>query len=889
VRTGGKFRSRVSRWLPWRRREARDADLDRELQDHLELEAEEQQAIGLSAQEAAQAAHRAMGNTLKIEEDVRAAWGFQWLEILLQDLRYASRQLRRNPGFAAIVVVTLALGIGANTAIFSVINGVFLRPLPYPQPSRLVYALWVANEGSEDSVGAADYLFWKEHTRAFESAGAYEPASGSNLMVGSEARFVRVTHVSPGLFATLGVNPMLGRGFTEEEGRPNGPHAIMLSYPLWRSAFRGDRHVIGHTVQMNGAGYIVAGVMPPNFEFVASADVYTPLQLAFDPNDHDQNYGMVARLRSGVTFDQAQAEVAQVFGEFKQMYAAAVWKGWRGLQLISYHQELTGNVRTPLLVLFGAVFLVLLIAIANVTSLFLGRAAARRPEIILRTALGASRWRLRRQLLTEGLLLSFLGGTVALFVAVWGLRWLLAVIPQTVSIDLSTSMLPLGGQVSLNASVLAFTFLVSVIAGVAAGFFPYLHARALNPYEELKQGAGKTDSSVRRPHARSVLVVAEIAISVVLLAGAGLLVRSFLNLRAVNPGFRPEHLWALQMSLPPGKYTTTAQAWALQQHVMESLEAIPGVTGVASASNLPVERGLRYPYEIPHCGRFMVQLRAISPNYFRVMGIPVLAGREFSPTDGGGAVIVNSEMAQRCWPGHSPIGQPVGQEVRASVAAPQVVGVVGDTKEGSLDSPPLPAVYVPQWTVSDKFTQIVHGWFLSAWVICSQAPLGPRVVSDAVNAVDPTLPVAHFERMTNFIADSFTVSESRLLAGLLGGFTAMALLLAAIGVYGILSLLVTRRTHEIGVRMALGAGRSDVLVMVVGQGLRLALTGLALGMAGALALTRVLASLLFQVKPTDSITFVAVAVVLTLVALLACYIPARKAMRVDPMDALRYE
>ena len=876
-------------WFPWYRRRQRDADLERELRDHLELEAEEQRAAGLPPREASRAAHLALGNTVRIEEDVRASWGFQWLETLLQDLRYGLRQLRRNPGFATVVVLTLALGIGANTAVFSVIDGVFLRPLPYPQSNRLVYPLWIANGESDDSVGAADYLFWKEHTLAFESAGAYQPGPGSNLVIGHDARFVRVTHVTPGLFGTLGIAPMLGHDFTQGEGAPSGSCAVILSYGLWQSAFGGDRKVIGRTVEMNGTSCVVAGVMPRDLQFVAAADVYIPLRLSFHPDDHDQNYGMVARLRPGVAFEQAQAEVAQVFGEFKHMYPGAVWQGWHGLQLISYRQELAGNASTPLLVLFGAVLLVLLIAIANVTSLFLSRAVSRRPEIVLRIALGASRRRLLRQLVTEGVLLAVIGGALALLFAAWGLRGLLAMIPQTVSIDLSTSLLPLAGQVNLNASVFAFALVASLLAGLAAGLFPYFHARALDLYEELKQGRGQAAADVRRPQARNVLVTAEIAISVVLFVGAGLLARSFLNLMTVNTGFRPQGLWALETALPPTRYTTTAQVWALQQRIIKALDAIPGVTGVATNSNLPVERGLRYPYEIPRCGRFMVQLRAISPDYFRVMGIPLLAGRDFSETDQGNAVIINSELAQQCWPNHNAVGQVAGRDRATLQASAQVVGVVGDTKEGSLDSPVMPTVYVPQWTVSDGFTKLVHGWFLGAWVIRSKTPLSLGAVSESVNSVDPTLPIAHFERMTNFISNSFAVSESRFLSVLLATFTALALLLAVIGIYGILAYLVTRRTHEIGVRVALGARKADVLRVVVNQGLRLALIGLVIGIAGALFLTRLLTSLLFNVTSTDPATFIVVSIILMAAALLACYIPARRAMRVDPMVALRYE
>ncbi|MDE3178049.1 MAG: ABC transporter permease [Acidobacteriota bacterium] len=863
------------------RRRQLDRDLNDELEFHLAMREKKLAEQGVTPEEAHYTARREFGNPMRAKETNREMWTFAFLETLLQDLRYGLRQLRRNPGFTAVAVITLALGIGANTAIFSVIDGVFLRPLPYPQANRLVYPLWVWNGESEDSVGSADYLFWKEHSRVFESAGAYEPVSGSNLVVGQQAHYVHVTRVSPGLFGTLGVNPALGRDFTQEEGQPNGPHAVILSYGLWRRLFPAGSHTIGHTVRMDGQSYVVVGVMPRSFQFVAAADVYAPLALTFHANNHDQNYGMVARLQPGVTLEQAQADTNRVFRLFEAMYPEAVWKGWRGLRLISYRQELTGDVRTPLFVLFGAVLLVLLIAIANVTSLFLGRAASRQTEIALRTAIGASRWRLLRQLVTEGVLLGALGGGLGLAVAAWSLKWLLAFIPHSVSIDLNTSLLPLGGHIKLSAGVLEFTFLVSALAGLAAGLFPYLQIRAVNLYEELKQGTRNTASSLRDPRIRNGLVIAEVALSVVLLAGAGLLTQSFLRLRTVNPGFDPQGVWALEISLPPKEYRTTAEAWTLQRHVMQHLESIPGVTDVATTSNLPVQRGLNNPVSVPGCGTLTVQDRAISSNYFRVMGIPLLAGREFLDTDQANAVIINSALARRCWPGRNPLGM--------TVAGSQVVGVVGNTKEGALDNPALSVVYVPQWTVSDRFTQMVHGWFLTAWVIRAKTPLAPKTVHQALDAVDPTLPIASFEPMTESIAASFAVSKSRLLAALLDGFTGLALLLAVIGIYGILTYLVTQRTHEIGIRMALGAQKSDVLRMVLGEGLRLTFVGLAAGVIGALGLTRLLSSLLYGVKPSDPVTFIAVSFILVGVAMLACFIPARRATRIDPMEALRYE
>lgn len=869
----------MNRWARFfTRRKRMMENLDQDIRDYIERETQDNIERGLPPEEARYAALRKFGNVTRVKEETWEVWGFVWIEQLWQDVRYGLRQLLRNPGFTAVVIISLALGIGANTALFSIIEGVFLRPLPYPQPHRLVYPISVWDQGAEDAVGAADYLFWKEHTRAFESSGAYEPLSGSNLVVGQQARYVHVTSVSPGLFGTLGVRPQLGREFTQEEGQPHGPAAAILSHALWTSLFPGGAQALGRTVRMDGQSYLIVGVMPSEFQFVAAADIYTPLQLTFSPGNHDANYSMVARLRPGVTLGQAQADVDRIFGLFKETYPEVTWKHWRGLRLISYQEELTGNVRTPLLVLFGAVLMVLLIAISNMTSLCLGRAASRQMEIVLRTAMGASRARVLRQLITEGVLLTSLGGGLGLLFAAWGLHWLLLFIPQTISIDLSTSLLPLGGQVKLDVGVLAFTLLVSLLAGVAAGIFPYAQLHGGRIFEELKQGNRSTGSNLRHPRVRNILVIAEVALSVVLLAGAGLLTKSFLTLRSVNPGFNPQSLWTVETSLPPGQYATTAQAWALQQRISQNLERVPGVTGVATSSNLPVERGLNYPVEVPGCGSLIVQARAISSDYFRVMHIPLLTGREFLENN---AVIVNNALSARCWRCRQPLGAAVGKA--------QVVGVVGDTKESGLDNASLPVVYLPQWAVSDDFTRMVHGWFLAAWVIRSEAPLRFESVEHAFAAVDPTLPIAHFQPMTKLIGSSFAVSKSLMMAALLDGFTGLALIFAVIGIYGVLSYLVAQRSHEIGIRMALGARKQDVLKMVLGEGLRLALVGLAIGLAGALALTHWLSSLLYEVKPTDPLTFVAVCLGLLGVALAACYVPARNAIRVDPMVALRHE
>jgi predicted permease len=794
--------------------------------------------------------------------------------------------LARNPGFTAVAVLTLALGIGANTAIFSVINGVFLRALPYPEPGRLVYALWEWKDQSPiDSVGWADFLFWKEHSRVFEAAGAYQPGAGINLVAGNQAHYVTATKVSDGLFHTLGVSPMLGRGFLPEDVQPNRAGTAVLSHGLWQRIFGGDRGVAGRTIQLNGENYAVVGVMPRDFQFVAAADVYLPIQRPMDPQDHDQNYGMVGRLRPGITLPDAQRDMDRVFRLFKETYPNGVWEGWKGLGLISYRQELTGNVRSPLLILFGAVALVLLIAIANLTSLSLGRAAARQREIAVRAALGASGLRIARQLVSEGVLLASLGGVLGMLTAPWILTWVVEFIPHEISIDLNTSLLPLGGQVTLDVRVLGFALLASLLSGIVVGLLPALRFAKPSVNEYLKQ-EGRTFSWGRsQQRVRSTLVVSEIGLAMVLLAGAGLLMVSFYKLRAVNPGFDSHNLWTIQMSLPGEKYRTTAEVWDFDRRVLERLEALPGVMGAASTSNLPIERGLNYPTKVPGCGELNnLQLRAVSPGYFRTMAIPLLGGRDFLATDAQNAalvVIISQRLARRCWPTGNATGQAWGRA--------QIVGVVGDTREQGLGSPAPPTLYVPQSQVPDGLTRLMHGWFLSAWVVRTKIPLDRETAQKALDEVDRTQPIAKFRPMRQVLADSFALSQNRFLEVLLGTFALLAVLLSAIGVYGVVSFSVSQRTHEIGVRVSLGATRWDVLKMVVSQGLRMTLIGVAVGFAGSLALTRLASGLLYQVEPTDPRILGVVSLMLAGVGVLASYIPARRAMKVDPMEALRYE
>ena len=798
-----------------------------------------------------------------------------------QDLRYSLRQLQRNAIFTGIALITLTLGIGANTAIFSVIHSVFLRPLPYPESNRLVFALSGTSQEWIHNVTASNYLYWREHSQSFESLGVYEVSSGANLARENQTHYVRVTSVSRGLFRTLGVNLALGRDFSEQEVLPNGPRAVIISNKLWNGMFQARPELVGSIIHLNGQAYTLAGVLPTNFEFVAAADVYVPLQFSIQPKDLEQNYSMIGRLKPGVTLVQAQDETLRLFESFKHEYPENVAQVWTGMRWIPYREQLTGNVKIPLLVLFGAVSLVLLIAIANMATLFLSKMVSRQTEMGVRIALGASSSRILKQLLTESLMVSIAGGIIGLFLAYWGLQYLLTLIPKTTSIDLNASLLPLDSQVTLNGVVLLYTVAVMILAGIAIGFIAWFPVRSSAPGEWMK--SKNTSGSPARHHARNILVVSEIVLSMTLLFGATLLLASFFALRSVNLGFDVQNVWVLEMSVPPEQYTTTADAWRLQQQVANRLRGLPGVVNVGSTSNLPVERGLNFPYTVPGCGKINnMQVRAISSEYFSTLSIPVIRGRAFLESDGKSSeALINEALLRRCWPKADPVGQHLGKF--------EIIGIVGNTREQGLDSSDLPVLYLPQWQVPDFFTKMVHNWFLTAWVINTKVPLERKAVQDAVAAADPSQPIASLRPMVEVIKNSKAMATNTFMRILLLAFSVLALLLTAIGIFGVTSHAALQRSHEIGIRMALGAQRNQVLRFILWQGLRLAAIGTAMGMALSLILGHYLRSLLFGVRPTNPMVLIAASIGIAGISLVAGYIPARKATDVDPMVALRYQ
>jgi putative ABC transport system permease protein len=873
------------------RRARTERQLDAELRFHLEQQIADYIAAGMAPEEARRRARLEFGGLDQVKEECRDVGAARFVETLIQDLRYGLRQLRRNPGFTAVAVCTLAVGIGANTAIFGIVNAVLLKALPYPNPSKLVHVLWAFQNDTAESVTGTEFEFWREHNQVFECTAAVSLfPDGFNLLVGDQPEYVKALGVSRDFFRTLGVQPFLGRGFSAEEDRPNGAKAAILSYSLWRRRFSSDRGIVGHAIRLDDESYAVIGVMPKGFEFVLpyatvqDVDLWLPLRLVADPRDDGHNFGMIARLKPGVTLDKAQANMAQVLAEIREAVPGHVGRNERGMILIPYQKWVTGDVRTPLWILFAAVGLVLLIATVNVANLILTRAMARQPEAAVRLALGASNWRLLRQLVTENLLLALLGGGLAMLAAPWTVRALVALAPES---------LPVAGEVRLDLPVLVFTLFIAAAAGVAAGLAPALSTWRFSLSESIRQGDRAMTGRVVHPRVRSVLVTGEVALSVLLLTGAMLLILSLAALDRVNPGFNADGVWTFHLSLRTQKFKTGSATWDFEQRTLARLQALPGVKSAGVVSALPLELfGVNGTINViggDHEAHVYVQLRSASPAYFKTMGIPVLRGRRFQETDNGSSrlvVVVNEAFAHKCCADGKVLGRQVAlPEGWKSSLDREIVGVVGDTKEFGIAAPAPPAVFFPAAQLDDHLVR--HFFSNSSWAIRSETVLNVSELQRAVAEVDSGEAVADFVPMSQRVAES--LAANRFVGSLMAAFAGLAVSLAAIGLYGMLSYSVGRRTHEIGVRIALGAQKRDVLRLVIRQGMILALIGVAMGVAGALALSRFLSSMLYGVKPTDPLTFVTVSLILSGVALVACYIPARRATKVDPMVALRHE
>jgi putative ABC transport system permease protein len=790
--------------------------------------------------------------------------------------------LWKRPGFTAVAVVTLALGIGANTAIFSVINSVLLAPLPYEDPDRLVM-VWerqVISNTSQQPVSWPNFEEWKAQNKVFEQLAASRGAT-FNLTRGGETERVTGARVTGNLYSLLRVKPILGRDFLEAEGRPGAEAVALVSYGLWQRLYGADPRLVGQPLQVDGIPYTVIGVLPPGLSFpTADTDLVVPLlPTAREQVRANHFIRVLGRLRPGVSLDEARAEMETVSARLEQENPATN-AGWR-VELIPLYEQLVGNVRPALLILLGAVGCILLIACANVANLLLARAVGREMELAVRTALGASRWRLIRQLLTESMLLSLCGGLLGLLLAVWGVPALTR---------LGSGSIPRVGEIGISYRVLAFTVLVSLLTGLIFGIVPALQSSSGRLTNSLKDGRRGSTGGLMHKRVLGLLVVSEVALALVLLVGAGLMIRSFASVRQVSPGYDPKGILTLGVGLSPIKYPELQQQAAFYEELLNRVEALPGVVSVAGVSRPPVVAVISstdftiqgIPVAPGH--EPSAEYRVISTRYFKTLGIPVAGGREFTARDTKDtpdAIVINKAMAERFWPGADPVGRRI-QLSAERTRWREIVGVVGNEKLSGLDGEMLPAIYVP--LTQNTFPNAMRSLFL---VVRAQGePTGlARGIEKELRSMDQEQAVFQVRLLEEVIYNS--LAQRRFNSSLLVIFAALAGLLAAVGIYGVIAYMVTQRTHEIGVRVALGAQPGDVFRLVLGQGVKLTLIGIAVGLFAALALTRVLSTLLYGVSATDPATFLIIPLLLTAVALLASYVPARRATKVEPVIALR--
>jgi len=861
-------------------------DLDRELRTHLELEAEDQRDAGLSADEARDAALRALGNRARIREEVRALSPLAALDDLAQDLRYGLRMLLKHPGFTIVATLTLALGIGANTAMFSVVDAVLLQPLPFPQADRLAM-VWEnvtlpAYKNSQNPPAPGNFHDWRTLNASFTGMAAISGRSWTLTGNGEPAR-ADGEAVSAALFPLLQVDAALCRVFTADEDRPGGARVVLLSHGLWSERFGADAGIIGKSIHLNEEPHTVVGVMPRGFYFRDPDDkLWVPIALTAQQlaNHDSHSLQVVARLKPGVTFAQAQANLDGIAKRLTEQYPQS--NTGVGVTVVSLNEQTVGDVRTALLVILGVVGFLLLMVCANIGNLLLARASVRGRELAVRTALGATRGRLVRQLLTESSLLALIGGVLGLALAFWGITALRGLAPAG---------LPRIDALGLNGSVAAFNFGVALIAGLVCGVVPALHSNRRDLHETLKDDArGSAERS--RVRARSVLIVIETALGVIVLVGAGLLLRSFVELERVPLGFQPDGILTFRATLPASRYDTTPRRTAFYRQLGEKLHALPGVQSAAGVSSLPLSMASRSsaimiegePAPLPGQVR-LVDFRTVSPGYFSTMGIPLLRGRDVAWTDTPDAtpvIVISEAMAHMFWPNQDAVGRRI-RTGRDMTTAPwlTVVGIVGNIQHVDLIHQPRPAMYLAP-SQDQRSGDTLRDWAVKS----SGDPVGIAAgVRDAVWAVDPALPITRVQTLERMRSAMTAREQFNLL--LVGLFAVLALILSAVGLYGVTAYTVIQRTRELGIRVALGAQPGDVLQIVLGQGARLALAGLAIGTLASLALTRLMTTLLFGIGTRDPITFAGVGVLLAIVSLLACYIPARRAMRVDPVVALR--
>ncbi len=815
---------------------------------------------------------------------------------LLQDVPYTLRTLRKNPGFTATALAALALGIGATTAIFSVVNAVLLKPLTFPDPDRIVSFFLTSPTGPSSGGSATRFNVWREQTQVFQDIAAYE-YTGANLTLtaGSFPEQIHGIRVSADYFRLLGAPVIEGRTFTADEDRPHGSHVVVLSHGLWQRRFAGDSRMAGKTISLGGVPYLVVGILGPGFntELDTPPEVWLPFQIDPASIDHAQYFSVVGRLKPGVTLAMARAQLQLAGDEFRRKFPNMM--GPRdGFSVMPFPEAIVSGVRSSLLVLAGAVSFVLLIACANVANLLLVRATGRKREIAMRAAVGASRGRIIRQLLTESVTLSSLGGVLGLGFGLIGVRALLAMSPADIP-----RIGERGSAIALDWRLVLFTVFVSLVTGMLFGLMPALDVSRADLSVTLKEGEGRSGTGLRQNKTRSLLVVGEVALALVLLVGSALLIRTFVALRAVNPGFDAHNILTMRMSLSGSRFEKTSAVNQLVRNAVQRMETLPAVASAGASYTLPLEGGFGVPFNIvgrtPAGGRYDGRgWIPVSPHYFDVFKIPILRGRAFSDRDDGAGArvaIINEALAHQFWPNGEPIGERVllGKGYGPEFEEPerQIVGVAGDVHDFGLNRNPSPMVYVPLAQVTDGLTALLTRDAHFAWIVRTRVE--PHSLRSAIvkelEQDSRGLPVANVRSMDEVKSESTARSDFDMT--LLTIFGCAALLLAVIGIYGLMAYSVGQRTREIGIRLALGAKSSDVRNMVVGEGMRLALIGVAIGIAAAFGLTRVLASFLFGVHAWDPVVFAIVPVLLSAAALAAVWFPARRAAETDPANALR--
>jgi len=862
--------------------------LSEEMQHHLELKTNENIRNGMSEKEARYSAQREFGNVTLLNEDSRSIWNFRWLEQFLQDVRYGARMLRKSPGFTVVAVLTLALGIGANTAIFSLVNGILIRPLPYAQPDCLV--------AITDSYPQGAIAAMPSRLKTTDIAG-YSEGAEFNLTGKGEPSRLYGTSVSADLFSVLNVKPTLGRIFATGEDHPGDDNVVILSDALWQRIFGGDPNVVGQQITLDGANRQIVGVMHSDFQFPSQkTQIWVPLHL--DPRNVGTYWGSgfmpsVGRLRNGVTIAQANSELRVALPQLRAMFP---WKMpdllWAGSNVISLQAQITGDVQTKLFVLLGAICLVLLIACANVANLLLARGVTRQREMAVRAALGADRRRIFQQLLTESALLAIFGGALGMLLAVEGLKWLKVILPSDT---------PRLATITIDWRVLAFTASIALITGIISGLAPALFAAKIDLAESLKKGGQHSVSTATGSshRLRSALAIAEISLAFVLVIGAGLLVKSLWELVRVNPGFQSESIITARITPNNSFCASAGRCQNFYDELTNRILSTPGVKDAALVNILPLDGRIAafaadledHPRNPSDPAPVMFDT-IITPDYLNAMGIPLLRGRAFTSADSApniaAVALVTVSTAQKFWPNQNPIGKHVKRTFAKDWIT--IVGVVGDVHEHSLASR-LPyfidgAIYEPYGVQAAAGRARPIDITLVLRVATDQVNYGESL-QQIVASLNPEAPVSEVSTLRNVVTKS--ASSARATVSLFAVFAALALTLAAIGIYGVMSYSVTQRRPEIGMRMALDAQWQDIVRLVVGHGARLALIGIAVGIAASFALTRLMKTLLFGVSATDPITFISVSVLLILVAVAACYIPARRAMRVDPMVVLRHD